>query len=180
LDLTALHKKGFIRRGQNGESTSKCNGRTLWAFSWCFSDNSVIASYNISGGAHAGHYQHPLDIINQAANFGSDRLYLKCPQCASMRKKIYFCNGVAACRICHNLHYKSQSESSSERKYRKLDRLLSKVNNFGSRFDGYGKPKGQHWQTYQALDATLIQLEQSIYQDIDSRFGIGQAQRHFG
>ncbi|GLT20122.1 hypothetical protein GCM10007938_39050 [Vibrio zhanjiangensis] len=176
LDLTALHKKEMVRDNSTGQTKASRNGFQLWGFSWGFFGDIAIVSYELRGKSH----RHELTLIRQAVNLGGERVYLQCPKCSQNRKQLYFKGGVAACRCCHGLHYKSQSESTSERKYRKLDRLLAKVQNFGFRFDGHFKRKGQHWQKYRQLDSQIKSLHQSIFDDINQRFGIGEAQRHFG
>ncbi|MGO1298129.1 MAG: hypothetical protein ACTMIA_12605 [Vibrio sp.] len=180
LDLTAILKLGFFEAGRTGQSSSKRGNYELWSFVWNIQENHITAHYKLSGGDKDGNYEHYIKLLRQPAHYGNDRVYLQCPHCHVKRKKIYFSSGVAACRICHNLHYRSQSESSSERKYRKLDRLLDKVQNFGSRFDGHWKKKTQHWKTYHRLDKEISRLQQSIFVDIDNKFGFGEAERHFG
>lgn len=176
LDLTSLHKKGFIENGRSGESSCKARERVLWSFGWNCTNESINVRYKLNDAL----YTHDIHIERQQVNFGGERLYLFCPKCHSNRKQIYFVSGVAACRSCHGLHYRSQSESHQERKYRKLDRLLTKVHNFGYRFDGHWKAKGKHWSKYHELDRQINSLQQSIFRDIDKRFGLGEAARHFG
>lgn len=180
MDLTAIFKRGFFEAGRTGQSSGKRGGYELWSFAWHIKENQITARYRLSGGDKDGAYEHHIKLLRQPAHYGNERIYLECPHCHAKRKKLYFSGGVAACRICHNLHYPSQSESSTERKYRKLDRLLDKVYSFGGRFDGYWKKKNQHWQTYHRLDKEISQLQRSIFVDIDNRFGFGEAERHFG
>tara|TARA_Y100000588_G_C14265670_1_gene929728 strand:+ start:2120 stop:2692 length:573 start_codon:yes stop_codon:yes gene_type:complete len=176
LDLTSLHQKGFIENGRSGESSCKARERVLWSFGWHCTNESINVRYKLNDAL----YTHDIHIKRQLVNFGGERLFLNCPKCQSSRKQIYFVGGVAACRSCHGLHYRSQSESYQERKYRKLDRLLTKVHNFGYRFDGHWKAKGKHWSKYHEIDSQINYLQQSIFRDIDKRFGLGEAARHFG
>lgn len=176
LNLTALHKRNFIKEGQVGQSTCSRNNVRLWGYSWRVSRTTVIVAYDKNGKS----YRHELPLIKETVNLGGERVYLQCPKCSMKRKQLYFVGGIAGCRCCHKLHYKSQSESLSERKYRKLDKLLVHVHNFGYRFDGHIKHKGKHWNKYHQLDKQIKALQQSIFGDINKRFGFGEAERHFG
>lgn len=179
LDLTALKREGLVKNGMNGKTSCKLHDCELWSFGWhCTSDNFKV-SYKLTGGQIDGNYEHTIPIVKQSVNFGGERLFLSCPKCHSSRKQIYFVSGVAACRTCHGLHYKSQSESQQERKFRKLDRLLTKVDNFGYRFDGHAKPPYQHWRTFIKLNNQIHQVQQSIFADIDKRFGFGTSSAYF-
>ncbi|MGR5323404.1 hypothetical protein ACP3VW_05885 [Vibrio sp. DNB22_17_1] len=173
LNLTALLKKGFIITGQQGQTSStSSSGRQLWSFGWCINLDSINVRYQILNGINQGDYFHQVKLVEQAAHYGNSRYYFECSKCYRRCKQIYFKGGVDACRTCHKLHYHSQSESVEERHFRKLDRLLSQVNCFGYRFDGYYKPKWQHWKTYYALDAKIISTQQVILKNVEQRFGI--------
>lgn len=168
LDLTGLIKKGFLKNGGRGESSCKARERVLWSFGWHCMDSIIKVRYTQSSGDFKRNFEHDISLVRQSAHYGGERLYLACPKCQSKRKQIYFVDGVAACRSCHVLHYKSQSESSKERKYRKLDRLLGKVDSFGSRFDGHWKAKGQHWKTFYKLHNQIHTTQKSILKDMDT------------
>lgn len=172
LDLTSLHKKGFIDHGKRGESTAKARGRVLWSFSWLCMDNAIEVHYTLTKGVKGDNFTHSIPLVKQSVNFGGERLYLICSHCYAQRKQIYLKGGKAACRKCHGLYYQSQSESTQDRKYRKLDRLLSKVHNLGYRFDGHCKAKGQHRLTFQKLDLEINNSQQSIFNDINRCFGL--------
>lgn len=172
LDVTALHKQGYVKPNTSGESSCKVRERVKWAFSWHCMDKSIKAAYRLSGGDSDGSYQHEIELITQSVNYGGTRLFLVCPCCNTKRKQIYFVSGNAACRTCNGLHYQSQSESHRDRKYRKLDRLLTKVNNFGYRFDGHYKNNGQHWRTFYRLDNEINTIQRSIFQDVSKRLGL--------
>ena len=181
LNLTSITKKGLVVTGQQGQSSStlRATQRLLWSFSWQINSDSIEVHYQIKEGIHQGAHSHQIKLAKQSVNFGNQRLYLICSQCDRMCKQIYFRCGIDACRVCHNLHYQSQSESKGERRYRKLDRLLKKVHNFGYRFDGHWKAKGQHWKTFHKIDNEICTIQQSILRDIDKRFGLSEWKRHF-
>ncbi|MCP3698943.1 MAG: hypothetical protein GY920_10375 [Aliivibrio sp.] len=179
LDVTALHNRGYVKPNTSGESSCKSRECVVWAFSWRCMDNSIRTAYRLSGGDYDGNYQHEIELITQSVNYGGSRFFLVCPCCNAKRKQIYFVSGNAACRTCNGLHYQSQSESHQDRKYRKLDRLLSKVNNFGYRFDGHYKNNRQHWRTFEKLNLEINAIQQSIFADIGKRFGLNEVQRHF-
>lgn len=170
LNLTALKKNGYLSEGQNGESRSTLHGKTIWSLSWSVTGSSIKLSYSLQ---HKRNYQRTVKLIHQQPNYGGQRYYLECPTCGEKRKQLYIVAGEPACRLCHQLHYKSQSESSYERVGRKLDKLLTKVDNLGYRFDGYGRAKGQHLTTYREIDKAIHQLQQEICAYINQRFPNG-------
>ena len=179
LDVTALHKHRYVKPNTSGESSCKSSEHVKWVFSWHCVDKSIKTAYRLSGGDSEGNYQHEIELITQSVNYGGSRFFLVCPCCHAKRKQIYFVSSNAACRTCNGLYYQSQSESHQDRKYRKLDRLLTKVSNFGYRFDGHYKSKGQHWQTFEKLDLEINDIQQSIFQDMCKRFGSNEVERHF-
>lgn len=180
LNLTKLVSNGLFNPGTSGTTQCKSHSRVLWGFGWDISATHIKASYIITRDEIERHFTHNIKLHNQDVNFGGSRAYLECPRCHSMRKQIYFRDGVAACRTCHGLHYRSQSTSYEDRQYVRLDRLLKKVHNFGYRFDGYWKSKGQHWKTFYKLSHQINATQRTIFANIDKRFGTGEAERYFG
>ncbi|CAH0538570.1 hypothetical protein [Vibrio marisflavi] len=167
LNLTALTKCGYLATGYHGEIKSTLHGITVWSLAWRATDSYIELYYSLP---YKRDYQRTVKLIHQQAHYGGQRYYLECPTCGEKRKQLYIVSGEPACRLCHQLHYKSQSESPYERAGRKLDKLLTKVDNLGYRFDGYGRAKGQHLTTYREIDKTIHQLQQEICAYINQRF----------
>jgi len=69
LDVTALHKQGYVKPNTSGESSCKSRERVKWAFSWHCMDNSIKAAYALSGGDSEGNYQHEMELITQSVNY---------------------------------------------------------------------------------------------------------------
>lgn len=161
LNLTALIKNGYLSEDQNGESRSIRHGKTIWAFAWHVKRFHIELYYSTPNNQS---YQRVIQLIHQQPNYGGQRYYLKCPTCGEKRKQLYIVTGEPACRLCHQLHYRSQSESSYERAGRRLDKLLTKVDSSGYRFGEYQKPKGQHWKTYRGSFLLIQQLKNLIVQ----------------
>lgn len=167
LNLTALIKCGYLATGYHGEIKSTLRGITIWSLAWRVTGSYIELYYSLP---YKRDYQRTVKLIHQQAHYGGQRYYLECPTCGEKRKQLYIVSGEPACRLCHQLHYKSQSESPYERAGRKLDKLLTKVDNLGYRFDGYGRAKGQHLTTYREIDKSIHQLQQEICAYINQRF----------
>ncbi len=164
LDFTAILKI------ENISGKTSCSNQTgeLWSFNWLINNDKVTVNYFSQGHKH----EHGVSIIRQKANYGGERLFVLCPCCRTKRKKLYIRNKRIACSGCQSLHCRSQSQSRQQRRFNKLDRILNRVNNFGFRFDGYSKPKGQHWRNYYEIDNQIQTLQKSLINDVSKKFGV--------
>ncbi|NOI67780.1 hypothetical protein [Vibrio sp. 99-8-1] len=119
LNVSALYKYGLLKVGCEGTSSITKGDTTVWSLDWAVSDDLISVTYLLKGQGR----RHRIKLIHQPVNFGGSRIYLMCPYCGKNRKQIYFIAGYAACRCCHGLHYRCQSESPLDRSIRTSNRL---------------------------------------------------------
>lgn len=130
LNVSELYRHGVLESGYAGCSSSTRREKTLWSFDWAITSDLISVTYNL----HEVHRQHRIKLFHQPVHFGGTRTYLICPYCGMNRKQIYFISGHAACRCCHGLDYRCQSESP-------LDRSIRASNRLYKRFDKLRSPK---------------------------------------
>lgn len=122
LNVSELYRHGVLENGYAGRSSSTRREKTLWSFDWTITSELISVTYNL----HEVHRQHRIKLFHQPVHFGGTRTYLICPYCGKNRKQIYFISGYAACRCCHGLHYRCQSESPLDRSIRASNRLYKR------------------------------------------------------
>jgi len=80
---------------------------------------------------------------------------------------------IFACRHCHKLDYKCQSESASNRATRRADKIRERLDWEPGILNGEGlKPKGMHWKTFERLFNQHQQFVHSSLMGISDRFGL--------
>ena len=95
---------------------------------------------------------HVIEVEATPCRFGGVRYWFICPFCGRKVVRVYL-SGHWQCRKCAGLAYPAENESVRERKYRKVDKLRSKLGK-----DLNTKPKGMHWRTYWRL---MLQYQQT-------------------
>lgn len=124
LNISALYQEELFKEGEAGTSFSMVREKTVWSLDWTIESDLIFVTYILNG----MHRQHRIRLFHQQVHFGGNRTYLICPYCGKNRKQIYFIAGHAACRCCHGLNYRCQSESP-------LDRSIRTSNRFYKRFE---------------------------------------------
>lgn len=100
------------------------------------------------------------------------RMYFICPSCGRRCRNIYFMpdTGNVKCRVCENLHYKSQQVSGIEKIKTQIENILINKFNWSSHdlinlteydipVDLIKKPKGMTWKRYESYMDRLKELE---------------------
>ena len=138
-------------------------GREVW-WTWRDPESLVVtASINFSVGADVVHLQFSADgnpvrqsvrLDRRACNFGGTRPWFGCPTCDRRVALLYMANRRFACRSCHNLVYKSQSEDDIDRASRKLFKVEAKLGESRTR------PKGMRQGTYRDITRRIRDCEQ--------------------
>lgn len=95
--------------------------------------------------------------------YGGFRCWFRCGYCDRRVRFLYFKKGKPvlslACRTCHNLSYRSQNRSFSDRIIDKRRKIWKKLGSKGEQY--VKKPKGMHSITYNnlcSLDSELMSI----------------------
>ncbi len=161
LDINRLNRKGLLE-----------GWRGTWA--WWNGDGDRTGSVSLTTGIDLVYVTgtlngEPLDqmitLSRTPCNFGGERPWFNCPAWKCWRKvgKLYLGGSGFACRKCYRLVHSSTREDSVGRLWRKKRKLEAKLD------DGYQKPKGMHWRTYNQIHDQLDDLEG----ELDRQFIIG-------
>ncbi|WP_411705401.1 hypothetical protein [Edaphovirga cremea] len=118
----------------------------------------------------------PLSLDKTKLTFGERWWYL-CPACDRRVGILYAIGESLACRCCHGLHYRSQSEDGEERMRRKIWKKrvalwgveYPEIFNLTIFVSDYPKPPGVSWQRYRTALNELITLE-GKYWDLQVTF----------
>jgi hypothetical protein len=121
-----------------------------------------------------------LSVDNRSA---SSKLFFCYPFCKKQRMYLYVTKGAYACRVCLDLHYASQSESSQARLARRIVNLRANiwgkqqdgVKNMFSNINRWGKPTHIKLSSFKKLKARINQLEAEYWEaakkEIDNTYG---------
>ena len=74
-------------------------------------------------------------------HYGGSRPWFKCTRCGGRAQDLYLAHGRFACRACHGLRYRSQSEDDCGRSWRKQRKLEAHLG------ENWRRPKGMHHAT---------------------------------
>lgn len=88
-------------------------------------------------------------------NYGGVRWWFRCPCCSRRAAVLYIMGGVLRCRKCGNVSYPSQRSDAMDRAWIKQHKIEAKL------IDGWRKPKGMHWKTYERLRHGIMQCEET-------------------
>ena len=115
------------------------------------------------------HYQWSIDndppnrtecsiaIDRTRCHYGGNRPWFLCPKCGRRCGVLYFRGrgaGLYQCRACAGIAYASQCQDSVGRSWIKQGKIEARL------LDGWHKPKGMHWKTYERLRKVVIGCEQ--------------------
>lgn len=159
VSVGELRKNGLFVAGEIGElDLSKKSNWTNGSWDgFCFKTdihNDGIGILYISAKDQHGSivFEQQVYIRPLKLHYGGFRFWLECPCCGKNRDAIYLMGGSFACRVCHDLSYKSQNAIMPVRMLYKAQAIHQKLG--GSGMVLYGppeKPKGMHQKTYEKL-----------------------------
>lgn len=118
-----LYRAGIIARREDLDGSTwggapGCKGQ-VHATYWIEEDRLEL---HINGAADA-----TVRIQWTACRFGGERPWFRCPRCDTRRARLHYFAGAWACRVCHNLHYKSQRRRLPDRRLDRADRTRRHV-----------------------------------------------------
>jgi hypothetical protein len=95
---------------------------------------------------------------------------------------ILYGGSIFACRRCHRLAYPSTRETPGDRAARCADRIRDRLGWPGGILEGsgWGKPKGMHWRTYEALSRKHDAFSDRSMAEFVGRFGALAGREMFG
>ncbi len=97
---------------------------------------------------------YPVHLDWTPCHLGGQRPWFLCPaRGCGRRVAILYGGGIFACRHCYQLAYDSQREVPYDRAARRADKIREKLDWEPGILNGngWGKPKGMHWNTFERL-----------------------------
>jgi len=155
LDVRKLQRDGFLGSGRSGTLRWSRNGEAFASIRFRSEPNQIILRYR-----HRSFYEedwkeeeYPVSLASTNCNYGGKRLWFLCPvRDCNRRVAVLYCDGVFACRHCHQLAYESQREAPHSRALSRAQAILEKLGGSGSMAESFpGRPKGMHHGTYWRL-----------------------------
>ena len=123
LDVRKLNRDGLLAKGTR--STVKAENTATTTLIACA--DSIEIAYTLSDGkAQPLRVSQAVTLTTTPCNYGSDRTWFECP-CCDRRVAVVYMSDQVACRKCHGLHYRSQSESPKTRMLRRLKKISSEL-----------------------------------------------------
>lgn len=117
-------------------------------------DNHVILNHkHLKSDGQWKMESYPVYLDWTSCNFGGKRPWFLCPVPGCKRRvAVLYCDGVFACRKCHQVLYTSQIENEMDRMARRADKIRDRLDWEPGFLNGNGwKPKGMHWKTFDRL-----------------------------
>ncbi len=177
LDIRTFRKRGWLKTASNNTLTWSKNGNTTGSISYAISEDELTLNYRTrKNGGNWEDFLETIVIATTPCNFGGNRKWFKCPECAQ-KVLVLYGGRFFRCRKCHGLIHPSVNESKLDRACRAIERyqsILSPDIKVGV-LDGVGwlpKPKWMRYPTYYRLkDEGMIKQREMCQRMIDS-FGV--------
>jgi hypothetical protein len=172
LDVNRLHREGCLAPGYVGGWQWTRDGERVANVSMQSTDKTLTLIYRFrQNGGDWQDVQQVTGLTSTPCRFGGTRPWFICPgvvngiRCGQRVGKLHAAGRYFLCRHCYQLAYSSQSE-------REFDRLLRRANKLRTALGGEPgtgaliatKPKGMHWQTYDARVEEIVRLEEQANQ----------------
>jgi hypothetical protein len=162
LDVRQLHREGRVRAGQSFWISWSYRGEPLGSVAIKTEPDLMVLTFQRRSSASeewSAVEQH-VPVVWTSCPFGGQRPWFCCSAYSSGRccgrrvAKLYFGNGVFACRQCHGLAYASQHEAPGDRARSKAQKIRERLAGSANLMEPFPeKPKGMHWSTYERLRA---------------------------
>lgn len=162
LDVRKLQREGMLENNVRSVQSWSKDGELFSQASMEADSESVTIAYKLTEYTGQTHdiKQH-VWLTTTPCNYGRERVWFECPRCAGRVAFVYLSMTVA-CRKCHNLNYRCQRETDSDRGLRRLHRIQ-------------GKLKAGSYSSFEQAPERPRYMKQSKYQRL--RFEHLRAQR---
>jgi hypothetical protein len=123
VSVNGLYRAGIITRREDVDGCQwggapGCEGLVHATF-W-IEENRL--DLHITSGADA-----TVQVEWTPCRFGGERSWFRCPRCDTRRGRLHYVAGAWACRVCHNLRYKSQRQTLPDRRLDRAHRIRRDV-----------------------------------------------------
>jgi len=172
LDVSSLHRKGFLQHGKSGTWIWSRDGEQVGGIGLRMEGGALVLRYSITQrDEQKRDYYYRVPVAWTACNYGGSRPWFVCPgvvsgvACNRRVAKLYTPpNGdLFLCRHCWNLSYVSRRESRPRRVLRKIQKIYWRL---GVEWWLSGpfpwQPKGMHSRTYTQLLNKARELESTF------------------
>lgn len=154
LDVRQLQRSGVLARGHRFSWQWKTRDRVDATIDCLAAVDRVLLDYRVRdpGGEWAS-LRYPVLLDWTPCTFGGRRLWWRCPTSGCGRRvAVLFGGRMFACRHCHRLAYRSQSESAADRAIRRAEGIRARLGwEPGVLNSPEEKPKRMHWRTFERL-----------------------------
>lgn len=103
---------------------------------------------------HSGGNVMHIHLLRTECHLGGERVWWQCPHCGGRCAILYVMRRGIACRKCHRLRYKVESQTDGSKAFRRADKLRARLGWFpGVAFGEGSRPKGMRQTTFDNLVA---------------------------
>jgi len=168
IDVRALQKSKLLKLGMTGSFQWTRKELPPIRIQFSYQQDYLKLSYRHKADDDWQLYEGFIRFDRTPCNYGGERLWFLCPCCSRRVALVYFYRASIQCRHCHNLPYLSQQEG-------RINRAISRKHKLGARTfehydhgEGWGKPKGIHWKTFNRLKERYWRSEMAAINEISS------------
>lgn len=163
LDVNKLNKDNVFRVGFSGIA-SWLEGETKVASIGIASfEHHIRLRYDFSSGnSEKVAVEQSVQLSRTPCHYGSQRTWFRCGGCSKRVTKLYNGGKYFYCRQCYDLPYASQHEGKSNYLYTRRHKLGNKTFSHYKYGEGWGKPKGQHWKTFDRKLAKYKKADRAV------------------
>lgn len=161
IDVRQWGRRGYLRPGSSFGWQWTRDGEALGNISVRAEVGRVRLSYHYPRHDEDGvSLDYPVHLERTHCNYGGFRHWFVCPAvgCGRRVAKLYLGGRYFACRRCYRLAYAVQSDDRLGRLWRKQSKIERRLSDGASEWDGWEKPKGMHWRTFERLCASINDL----------------------
>ena len=152
IDIRVLKRQGVLQPNYPGIFSWKIDNPIDGPMSFEIHRGWLSVEYLSTYNDHKSKHTEDIAFDRTPCHFGGNRYWFLCPCCKTRIATIYKLNNVYRCRHCHNLPFRSQSESELDRVIRQAHKLRQRLGGPESLYELIKqKPKGMHNSTFERL-----------------------------
>ncbi len=165
LNVSDFTKKGCFKDNTQGYVTWSVNDVTQNKLAFFYHQDALHLTYTVKSSSaltEPRNVEQKIYVSRTPCHYGGLRTWFVCGCCKKRAAKLFLVHTHFYCRRCQKLPYKSQQMSKVDRLYARKHELGAKTFSFYEHGEGWGKPKGQHWTTFEKNKAKYDKAKQAI------------------
>ena len=168
LDVRKLQRKGMLEHNVRSVQSWSSRGELFAQANVIAGSDSINIAYTLTDRlGHKSDVEQHVWLTTTTCNFGGERVWFDCPQCAR-RVAIVYLSKIVACRKCQDVNYQCQRETDSDRTLRRLHKIQDKL--LAGTYSAFEpppqRPAGMKQRKYNRLVREYAQVQQQALNNL--------------